>query len=163
MYSENNAPDFIKSHLSASCSRVGSTSSNLIKELGLTIENMNMSSQIDISVEEMKDSVKELQDKLKCLPCLLNIPPKVAETKSSTDQYETSKEAILTSVPLVEVLPLVSFASLLIEVCGRIEGLVKEVEELGKLADFNSIDDENKLKQIQLEIKLTETGESTQR
>lgn len=130
MYSENKSPELIKRHLSDSCSRVGSNSSNVIKELALTIKSMKRSSQIDISIEEMNDAVQDLQENLKSLSCLL-IEPKASEATVENE----NKEAILT-VPLVEVLPLVSFASLLIEITGRIEGLVKAVEELANLAEF---------------------------
>lgn len=101
---------------------------------------MKRSSQIDISIEEMNDAVQDLQENLKSLSCFL-IEPKALEATVENE----NKEAILT-VPLVEVLPLVSFASLLIEIAGRIEGLVKAVEELANLAEF-------KPKQNQLENK----------
>ncbi|KAK9275734.1 hypothetical protein L1049_023002 [Liquidambar formosana] len=141
--SENQAPDYIKKHLSDICFRVSSNSSNVIRELALMIKTMRKSTKIDFLVGEMNIAVQELQNDLKSLPTSLLPPPPPppspplpeAETTPESKQRETISNTAAT-VPLIEVIPLVTLASLLIEIATRIEGIVDTVEELAELAEF---------------------------
>ncbi|KAI6701960.1 hypothetical protein NL676_011096 [Syzygium grande] len=135
IYSETQAPESIKSHLASTCLRVSSTSSNVIKELGKAIKATRKSSTIDFVVGEMDDAVKDLQSCLADLPnLLLPLPsPEVSGTKS--EKAERSA-ASLATMPLLDVVPLVTLASLLIEISGRIKGVVDEVDGLAELAEF---------------------------
>lgn len=137
LYSENKSPDFVKNHLSDTCSSVSSNSCEIIKELALTIKTMTRSSQIDMSVIKLNDSVQLLHENLRSLSTLL-IQEEVLQSKTNENEH---KESVLT-VSLMEVIPVVSFASLLIEIAGRIEGLVEAVEELAKSADFKPAENE---------------------
>ncbi|KAM7491520.1 hypothetical protein LguiA_034441 [Lonicera macranthoides] len=142
--SENQVPEFIKKHLNEICMRVSSNSSRVIKELATTIKTMRRSTNIDVLVEEMNDSVLEFQEKLKSLPSSI-----ILETEAKNLENE-KKEPILenSTIPLLQVIPVVTFASLLIETAGRVEGIVEVVDELANLAEFKPADDYN-LKQIQ--------------
>lgn len=142
-------PEFIKKHLNEICMRVSSNSSSVIKELATTITTMRRSTNIDVLVEEMNNSVLEFQEKLKSLPSSITLEPK---TKNLENE---KKEPILknSTMPLLQVIPVVTFASLLIETAGRVEGIVEAVAELANLAEFKPADDYN-LKQIQQDNKV---------
>ncbi|KAF2298040.1 hypothetical protein GH714_007572 [Hevea brasiliensis] len=128
--SETQAPEFIKKQLSTACQRVSSNSSSVITELAETIKSMKRSCNIDFLVEEMNSAVEELQQALKSLS-KLSIPP---ESKNITETPTSA--AMDTKVPLMEVMPVVTFASLLIEISSRIKGIVKAVEQLANVAEF---------------------------
>ncbi|XWS32016.1 hypothetical protein CRYUN_Cryun23aG0124700 [Craigia yunnanensis] len=66
--SEIQAPPCIRKHLSDKCLKVSSYSTNVLKELALTIKKMKKSSKIDFRVAEMNFAIQELQDALKSLP-----------------------------------------------------------------------------------------------
>ncbi|KAK6262694.1 hypothetical protein QUC31_008510 [Theobroma cacao] len=136
--SEKQAAEFIKKHLSISCLKVSSSSSSTIRELAETVKTMKKSSTIDLLVGEMNTAVQELQNDLKSLSYLLN-PSTIPENK----KMKTSMEATAT-VPLMEIIPVVTLASILIEIAVRIEALVGAVKELAKLADFATHDDKSK-------------------
>ncbi|KAD5316838.1 hypothetical protein E3N88_16784 [Mikania micrantha] len=132
--SKNQVPESIKSHLESACMNLSSSSSNLIRELAKSVSTMAKSVKTNIAVEDMKNAVQELQNDLKSLPNLLIQPLHDHEEKINV-------------MPLLEVIPLVSFASLLIETASRIEeNMMKAVEELAESAQFKQIEDEVKLK-----------------
>ncbi|XVF51245.1 hypothetical protein PTKIN_Ptkin04bG0169200 [Pterospermum kingtungense] len=138
--SENQAAESIKKHLRSSCLKVSSSSSSAMRELAETIKTMNKSSTIDLLVGEMNGAVQELQNDLKSLSYLLNPSPTLENKKLETG----SMEATATVVPLMEIIPAVTLASILIETAARIEALVDAVEELAKLAEFTVNDDKSK-------------------
>ncbi|XP_059645383.1 aluminum-activated malate transporter 10-like [Cornus florida] len=140
--SENQAPELIKKHLSGVCLRVGTNSSSVIKELAINIKSMRKSSTIDFAIDEMNSAVQELQNYLKSLPGILISPPPDSEAKTPENEKGESVLSTTTMIPLLEFIPVVTFASLLIEVVARIGGLVDEVEELGKLAEYKPAADE---------------------
>ncbi|KAK8284062.1 hypothetical protein V6Z11_D08G128900 [Gossypium hirsutum] len=139
--SENQAAKLIKQHLGSGCLKVSSSSSNVIRELAETVKTMKKkSSTTDLLAEEMKSAVQGLQNDLKTIPHLLN-PSAIPGNKT----LETAcSEATTPTVTLMELVPVVTLASILIEISGRIEALVDAVEELAKLADFGINDDKSK-------------------
>ncbi|KDP25238.1 hypothetical protein JCGZ_20394 [Jatropha curcas] len=138
--SENQTPEFIKKQLDSVCLRVSSNSSNVIKELSKTIKKMKRSPNIDFFIEEMNSAVEELQEAITSLSSLFSPP-------ESKKPDEVDSEAMDT-IPLMEVIPVATFASLLIEVATRTKTIVKEVEELAKLAEFK-VAGEDKCKENQ--------------
>ena len=119
---------------------MSSSSSSAIRELAETVKTMKKSSTIDLLVGEMNSAVQELQNDLKSLSHLLN-PSADPENK----KLETAcMEATTTTVPLMEIIPVVTLASIIIEISVRIESLVDAVEELAKLAEFPTRDDKSK-------------------
>ncbi|MBA0583828.1 aluminum-activated malate transporter 10 [Gossypium raimondii] len=139
--SENQAAKLIKQHLGSGCLKVSSSSSNVIRELAETVKTMKKkSSTTDLLAEEMKSAVQGLQNDLKKIPHLLN-PSAIPGNKT----LETAcSEATTPTVTLMELVPVVTLASILIEISGRIEALFDAVEELAKLADFGINDDKSK-------------------
>ncbi|KAK6935583.1 Aluminum-activated malate transporter [Dillenia turbinata] len=146
--SENQAPEHLKKQLSNICLRVGSSCSSATKELAMTLKTMKKSAKTEFSIEELRSSVKDLQKELKSLPQSLVNQLHTAKAQQSAENEQKERVSTSTAVSLVEIIPLASFASLLIEVSVRIEGIAFAVDELAKLADFKSAEDE-KIKQIQ--------------
>lgn len=115
----------MKSHLREVCVKLSLDSSKVLKELSSSIKE---SRSIHCSVVEMKNGVQELQVALRSLPNLLSI----------AGAEETSKHRV--TVSLMEAMPVVTAASLLIEVSERLEGVVEAVGVLGRLASFEPSD-----------------------
>ncbi|XVF22342.1 hypothetical protein REPUB_Repub12eG0164200 [Reevesia pubescens] len=129
--SEIQALPCIRKHLSDKCLKVSSYSTNVLKELAVTMKKMRKPSKIDFRVAEMNFAVQELQDALKSLPSHLIV--------SSSSTEEESTEANVP--PIMKVLPLVTVVSLLAEIAARIRGIVDAAEELASLAEFKPAKD----------------------
>ncbi|XVF33131.1 hypothetical protein REPUB_Repub17cG0141800 [Reevesia pubescens] len=139
--SEIQAPPCIRKHLSSKCSKVSSYSTNVLKELAITMKKMKKSPKIDFRVAEMNFAVQELQDALKSLPSHL-----IASTSSSTEESMEAKAVTINKAnvlpPIMKVLPLVTVVSLLAEIAARIGGVVDAVGELASLAEFKPAKDQ---------------------
>lgn len=134
---------YLKRHLHKSCMELCSHSSSILKELALMMKTMTRSSQLDFSLGEMNFAIQELQDALRSLPC--NSQPMLMPEDDINHEKPGTKVASH-SPPLLEVLPLVTFVSLLIETAARIEDLTDGVVELSEKAEFKppKIEDEPK-------------------
>ncbi|CAL0316661.1 unnamed protein product [Lupinus luteus] len=122
--SENKAPDHIKKNMSSISLKVGANCASLIRELAVTMRNMKKSSKVDILLMEMNNSAQELQDLLKSYPNLVN-----------AQDIETEVAAKI-EISLLEIIQVVTIASLLIEIVARVKCIGKCVEELSDLAKF---------------------------
>ncbi|KAL6005646.1 hypothetical protein ACLOJK_006216 [Asimina triloba] len=132
---DTTAPGFIKNHLSDPCMRLSSHASAVLKELVITTKTMRKSSTIDSLLEEMNEAVEDLQNALRSLPQQLPPPATAQVEKSGPISAETV-------IQLMEVLPIITAASLLIEVSARIGGVIDEVNELARIADFKPAKDD---------------------
>ncbi|XP_058084520.1 aluminum-activated malate transporter 10-like [Magnolia sinica] len=131
--SEIKAPEFMKKHLSEACIKLSFQSSMVLKELVTTTKSMSRSSNIEFLVGEMNGAVEDLRSSLKSLPDQVPptlLPPSIEAMEEETPCISTTK------VPLTEVMPLVVLTSLLIEIAGRIQGVVDAVNELAAHANF---------------------------
>ena len=136
------APDTIKKHLSDICLRVSIKCSSVIRELATNIKTMRKSPKLDLLIEEMNAAVEELQNDLKVLPALL-----VPRNGNGNGEGEPDRNSPTSSpVPLAELIPLATFASLLIEIAARVEAIVDAVEKLGSVAEFKPATDEKSKK-----------------
>ncbi|KAG6466769.1 aluminum-activated malate transporter 10-like [Zingiber officinale] len=115
--SEIKAPEDVKSHLRGASIKLSLDSSNVLKELSSSIMSMKESRSIHCLVVEMKNGVQELQVALRSLP---------------TDHVKKHRATL----SLMEAMPLVTAASLLIEVSERVESVVEAVGVLARLASF---------------------------
>ncbi|XP_009359572.3 aluminum-activated malate transporter 10-like [Pyrus x bretschneideri] len=138
--SKNEVSELTKTHISNTAIKVSSDSSMVIKELARTMKTMKKSSAIDLLVGEMNNSVLKLQEDLKSLPKLfINPQPPLQEPESPGNNNKTKAEAA--AVALMDIIPLVTLTSLLVEIVARIEGMVSAVQELAKLAEFKAVGD----------------------
>lgn len=94
---------------------------------------MKISSKIDVAVGEMQYAVQELQTALRSLP-----NSHKGESPSSTSDEDGKMElsSKTTLPPIMEVLPLATLVSLMVEAASRIEEIVDAVNELTRLAEF---------------------------
>ncbi|KAJ4840918.1 hypothetical protein Tsubulata_001114 [Turnera subulata] len=150
--SETQAPEQVKKHMSNNCRKVSSNSCSVIKELVKTMKTMKKSSTIDLLVEEMNSTVQDLQNDLKHLSNAFNQPESPIPEDKKTETNTTTSAA--TTIPLIEVIPIVTFASLLAEVAARVQDIADAVEELGKLAEFKVADDEKPPQQNQADSRV---------
>ncbi|KAG6684740.1 hypothetical protein I3842_12G077400 [Carya illinoinensis] len=135
--SENQAPEYIKKHISNSSLKVSSNSSSVIKELAVTIKTMKKSSDIHNLVKEMNSAVQELQADLNSFPKLFTSPSNSESQIPENKKIEpAASRTMVTLPPLMEIIPLVTSASLLTEISSRINGIVDAVEELADSANF---------------------------
>ncbi|CAH1419878.1 unnamed protein product [Lactuca virosa] len=147
--SKNQVPESLKNHLDSSCMNLSSSASTVIRELATIVSTTTRSNKIDMAVEDMKNAVQELQNDLKSLPDLLVQPHDKGEESSTPKSLEKNDRvpSQITVIPLMEVIPIVSFASLLMETASRIEeNIVKAVEELADSAQFKQPADKMKPK-----------------
>ncbi|KAI3449288.1 hypothetical protein Pfo_005953 [Paulownia fortunei] len=130
--SDTQAPDFLKKHFSEFCIKLSSNSSAVLKELVIVIDTMTKSPKIDLTVEEMCKAVQEVQNALKAL----SKQPIVSTISKPGDSGNGKGEpnATPTIIPLIEIIPLVTLSSLLIEIAGRTEKISKAVNGLANKA-----------------------------
>lgn len=120
----------MKNYLSDVCLKLSAHSSKVLKELSSTIKTMRKSPDVDFLVSEMNNAVEDLQEALKSLPQILPPTPREATEEQRPPPFST------TTLPLMEVLPLATASSLLIEMARRIQGVANEVDELAGLVNF---------------------------
>ncbi|GMJ13755.1 hypothetical protein like AT4G00910 [Hibiscus trionum] len=144
---ENKAAESIKKHLSTSCLKVSSTSSSVIRELAETVKKMKTSPTIFMFVGEMNRAVEQLRNDLKSLSRLLDL-----STTAENKEHETPLAEATGSVSFMEIIPVVTLASILIDIAARTEALVGSVEELAKLADFATNDGKSKKSEMKDKI-----------
>ncbi|XP_051147192.1 aluminum-activated malate transporter 10 [Andrographis paniculata] len=128
--SDAKAPDFLKKHFSKFCVRLSGSSSALLKELAISIAAMKKSSRTDLMVEEMRNAVRELQNALKSLST--QWMASTGEMASDTGEEKASPRV----VTLTKIVPLVTVASLLIEIAARTETVAQTVTGLADKAEF---------------------------
>ncbi|KAJ7952193.1 Aluminum-activated malate transporter [Quillaja saponaria] len=145
--SENKTPEYIKKNISNISLKVSTNTAIVIRELATTIKTMKKSSTTgtDILVAEMKGAAQELANLLKSYPpALINYHEtpstdrKADETNDHNIETQVSSTSSAVPFPLMEIVQVVTIASLLIQVTTRVEGIVKAVRELADLAEFKS-------------------------
>lgn len=129
-------PEYLKKNFSDVCMSLTSHCSKVLKELAVTMKTMTKSPTTDLSVGEMNFSAQELQNALKSLPNPLLFPPLSENDKKGE---ATTKHSAVT---LIDIVPLATAISLLIEIATRIERIADEVDVLATLAEFDSVSDE---------------------
>lgn len=133
------APEHMKRHLRDVCMRLSLSSSKVLKEISSSVKSMKESRSIQVLVGEMNDAVEELQVALRSLPKqLTQSPPPPAAAEAATIEKRHCVPA--TTISLMEVMPLFTAVSLLIEVSERVGGVVDAVGTLATLACFEPID-----------------------
>ncbi|XP_004246086.1 aluminum-activated malate transporter 10-like [Solanum lycopersicum] len=144
---KDQASELLKNELTNTCQQVSSSTSEILKELALNMKTMRKSSRMDILLQEKSNAIQELETLMEQLSGLLFIQPKNDQEKPVIRTSSTNV------IPLVEIIPTATFASLVIEIATRIEGVVDGVEELSKLAKFKLEDADMIIKQNKPVIK----------
>ncbi|KAK9145699.1 hypothetical protein Sjap_005602 [Stephania japonica] len=144
--SENQVPEFIKNHFSDPCLRLSTHTSSTMKELAVITKTMRKSSKIDFLVGEMGNAVQDLHKALESLPANIPLPQLPVTESSESDKSIPTSTNNAFAVPLMELLPIVTVASLLLEIAERVESVVNAVDELASMADFKTEKAEKKLK-----------------
>ncbi|KAK6158921.1 hypothetical protein DH2020_006235 [Rehmannia glutinosa] len=146
--SDTKAPDFLKKHFSEFCITLSGNSSAVLKELAVVISTMTKSSKIDVMVEEMRNAVQQLQNALASLS-KQSIETTERETGESVNGMgEGNAIPTVTVVTLVEIVPLVTVSSLLIDIAARTEKVVETVNGLAEKAEFR-VESAEKMKKCQ--------------
>lgn len=98
----------------------------------------------------MKNAVHELQNSFASLP---NHQTQTTASSpiESTEGKKNSNISIADGVALMEAMPLMTIASLLIEISARIQGVVDAVGTLATLARFEGIRNEKSSSKVQAE------------
>lgn len=102
----------------------------------ITMKTMRRSSKIDFFIGEMNSAAQDLQNAMTSLPNTLPVLP--PDTAKGEPGIKT------TMPPLMEVLPLATLVSLLIEIAARVEDIVDNVDKLAGLAEFKPAKDEKR-------------------
>ncbi|KAA0039765.1 aluminum-activated malate transporter 10 [Cucumis melo var. makuwa] len=142
---ESMAPNSLKLHLAEPCKALSSSSSQVLKELSIVIKKMKKSTKIDFLVSNMNIAVQELQNAIKSLPSTqmeVSLSEQDHQEANNEDHHKATTAA--TIPPLMELLPLATLVSLLIETTSRIEHVVNAVETLANVADYDSEDEKKK-------------------
>lgn len=152
------SPEYILKPVSEECRGVCSTSAKVLRDLANVMKNTTNSSIQDILAHHMNSAVEALQLAYKILPSQSITQVEDQKTSTKTEEH-TSSEANYESkydddvVPLMEIAQLSTVASLLVEIAARIEGVVKEVNQLANLAEFRDQSNMRMTKQSQSQHK----------
>jgi hypothetical protein len=123
--------------------KVGINSTNVLKELSITIKKMTKSNKLDLLVMEMNNAAQELQNLLKSYP------------NTQINSKASPSEAKL-EIPIMEIIQVGTIVSLLTEIVARVEDIVKDVEELSNLAKFKEAKTKcDKSKQHSMDSKIS--------
>jgi Aluminium activated malate transporter len=114
----------------------------VLKELSNSIKEMAHSNSLDLLVCDMNLAVQDLQDALKSLPSQLQDEAQVQKYSVPSAIVTTVKTQNSVTMPLMEVLPVITVVSLLIEISVRIEGVVDAVDTLANLSGFKPVSDD---------------------
>ena len=120
------APGSIKKHLSDVCTKLSSNYSHVLKQSANSLRMMKKSSTIELMVADMNDAVEEVHSALRSL--------QPAATNQSSGEERKQLISTTETVHLMEVLPLISVSSILIDISVRIEEIVDAIEDLAELA-----------------------------
>ncbi|XP_021611233.1 aluminum-activated malate transporter 10 [Manihot esculenta] len=138
MNSEIQAPEYLKKHLSSPCTKLSFYASKVLKELTNTVKTMTKPSNTDLSTGfgDMRHAAQELQNALKSLA---NYVPATAPAPTSGAVAKAEPTTKTSPPPVMEVLPLVTLISLLIETARKVEDIVDSINELARLAEFKPV------------------------
>ncbi|CAL5042653.1 unnamed protein product [Urochloa decumbens] len=129
----HHAPPQAKKHLAGACAALSRHCAAALREASGSVATMTRSGRIALVVGDMNAAAEELRDELTCLAALLEDGDVDVNSPDAADLPEPAP-------PLIEVLPLFTAASLLLEICARAEGVVGAVDNLATAARFKKAD-----------------------
>ncbi|CAL5053015.1 unnamed protein product [Urochloa decumbens] len=122
-----------KKHLAGACAALSRHCAATLREASGSVATMTRSGRLALVVGDMNAAAEELRDELTCLAALLEDDDVDVDSPDAADLPEPPP-------PLIEVLPLFTAASLLLEICARAEGVVAAVDNLATAARFKKAD-----------------------
>ncbi|KAK6646176.1 hypothetical protein PHAVU_L005901 [Phaseolus vulgaris] len=131
--SDNKASDEMKKNMRSISLKVGADCASVIREVANTMRKMRKSSKLDIRVTEMNSAAQELRSLLSCYPNLVHNAKRSTQTETAPSDIPLPAKV---EISLMQIVQVVTVASLLIEIVARVEGIVEAVEELSDLANF---------------------------
>ncbi|KAG8071819.1 hypothetical protein GUJ93_ZPchr0006g41592 [Zizania palustris] len=120
---EVQAPEHVKRLVGDVCTRLAAQCGRVLTVASSSVAAMTSPKTLDFAVADMNTAVQELQGDLRVLSPIL-----AAETAEMS---------------LMDVMPLFTVASLLIEISARVEGIADAVDTLASLANFKQEKDDN--------------------
>ena len=107
----------------------------MLKELATAIKMGRRSSQTNFLVDKMNCAVEELHDAIKSLPYQIILSPPTVEGSAEGDAEKIEKS---NKASVLEVLPLGTLVTLLIETAARVQEIVLAVDNLAHMAKFKT-------------------------
>uniref|UniRef100_A0A7N0RAS2 Aluminum-activated malate transporter n=1 Tax=Kalanchoe fedtschenkoi TaxID=63787 RepID=A0A7N0RAS2_KALFE len=127
--------DLLSNQLKDVCVKLSSASTSVLRELSSTVKCMTRSPKLDFLVGEMNSAIQELQNASTTAPQQLvrSSPQQTVDTSNNFpgEHINGTEEATI-----MQVLPLATLVTLIMEVAARIELVVDAVDELATLAKF---------------------------
>ncbi|KAJ8440626.1 hypothetical protein Cgig2_031043 [Carnegiea gigantea] len=133
--SDLQVPEFLKNQIKENCTSLSSSSAEVLKELATAIKTRRRSFQIDFLVEKMNCTAEDLHDAIKSLPYQIVLSPPTVEGSAKRNAEKTEKS---NKASVLEVLPLGTLVTLLIETAARVQEIVLAVDNLAKMAKFKT-------------------------
>ncbi|XP_071741330.1 aluminum-activated malate transporter 10 [Rutidosis leptorrhynchoides] len=134
--SEDQAPELVKNHLKEVCMTLSLCSSNVLKELATSMRTMTKLTKSKIYIQEMKAAVRNFQKQFREL------------SKQAILLVEHEKNSricegeMVRNTHMVEIFPMATMASLLIEIAERVQNILGEVAEVAAQSDFEIVNKE---------------------
>ncbi|KAK9095387.1 hypothetical protein Scep_026856 [Stephania cephalantha] len=148
LQSEIQAPRFIRAMFKSPCTRVAEEVKKVLIELAGSIRHRRRFSPSFMS-DNLNEALQDLNKTFKSQPRLLigsyhahepsnAAEPNEAQLKRSERRAlrPTLSKIAITGLEFSEALPFAAFASSLVEMVARLEIVIEEVEELGRVANF---------------------------
>ncbi|CAN6439038.1 unnamed protein product [Victoria cruziana] len=123
--SEYKAPKALCEQLKEPCLKVGSLASMVLRQLSIDINSMNRSSSIEPLISAANDAVMELYTALMSQPL-------------AHPNLHTAHEGTVTGPAVIDLLPLATVASILLEILSRVDVIITSVEDLSVRANFEN-------------------------
>ncbi|GJM99182.1 hypothetical protein PR202_ga16263 [Eleusine coracana subsp. coracana] len=137
------APVSVKTSVAGSCAALSRHCAAVLREASGSLASMTTrSARLALLVDDMNKAARDMREELRCLAVVLE------EEEEEEAEHEQSTVA---APHILEVLPLFTATSLLLEICTRAEGVVAAVETLAKMARFKRANDRDEESAVDVE------------
>ncbi|KAL6900859.1 hypothetical protein ACP4OV_005535 [Aristida adscensionis] len=137
------APARVKKRLDGACATLNRHCATVLRVASASVASMTCSGRLALAVGDMNAAAKELRAELRRLAEALEEDSSSVlsdHKQNAADDQLPSAAATPRAQSLVQALPLFTAASLLLEICARVEGVVGAVNTLATTARFKKSD-----------------------